>query len=447
MSVINHVLKGLENKPSSFTPLQAGAANRPEKRQGWNAQILFYSLMLLLMLVIALYLLIHRSQPVYNGVDVVEPSLPVVELPAPPLQAVDSVSELGLLPVPAVTGLQLKEATDYLELSLRLAKDASSFLKLSGKNRYVFQISNAPKNIIIPVIHENQWLQNMTLNVLEQGVEIRFDTVDGVLVETRHKQQGDDYFWVIRLKRPPVLQPKDEPAVVSDTTPVSAEKTIADSVDEIAASESIGKPLIAPAPEVKLDIKPIKAGPSDSDLLFRAQSQMQAGDLSAAEGELRQLLDGRLDKKARLSLLSLYQRQQKEAELSRLLAQSLALYPSEEGFTLLDAQRLYARQEYSAVIARYRQESNSSDLMNMVAAACQASQQHEQAVEYYKKSLTLNPQQPRAWISLGISQEQMTQFDQALQSYRMAQRSGSSNQRLQEFMRDRINQLSNTVTE
>jgi Tfp pilus assembly protein PilF len=78
-----------------------------------------------------------------------------------------------------------------------------------------------------------------------------------------------------------------------------------------------------------------------------------------------------------------------------------------------------------------------------LATSYQRTEQHQLAVEYFIAALRINPQQPRLWISLGISQQNLSQREQALSSYKMALRSGSVNQRLHDFVQSKIKQLSN----
>ncbi|MCK4708941.1 MAG: hypothetical protein KAU21_10025, partial [Gammaproteobacteria bacterium] len=153
MSVINNVLKDLENKPSSFTPLELADVpdnKAPVRLQYWGGA----ALALLIVAVLFAYFF-YQSKPA--GSTVRHESIePVKVIPADremtqnaDLQALPlSVNEQPLIVKPDITGLQLNETEEFLELTLQLPLGAQSFLKQSSQNRYVFLISNAAKKII-----------------------------------------------------------------------------------------------------------------------------------------------------------------------------------------------------------------------------------------------------------------------------------------------------------
>ena len=147
----------------------------------------------------------------------------------------------------------------------------------------------------------------------------------------------------------------------------------------------------------------------------------------------------------RLHLLNLWQQQLKLTDYRQLLMQSVAIYPADEDFAMMDAAILFSGEQFLPLIQRYQGFEQSAKLQALVAAAYQRLQQHDKASEFFMRSLALDSQQPKNWISLAISQEQLSQSAEALNSYQMARRSGPVNQRLDEFIRQRIDTLGKVV--
>jgi len=201
------------------------------------------------------------------------------------------------------------------------------------------------------------------------------------------------------------------------------------------------KPEQKPLKAVKLDIKPVKNELTDSELLHQAIRLIQQQNWLKAQHSLQKLVGSKVDKNARVKLLGLYQLRQKYKLFTPLLAESLELYPTESRLLAMHAQQLFSQNQFLKIINLYSKFVKQKSLMNLVAISYQRINQHDKAIVYYQKSLRVDPQQPRNWISLAISQEQESQFDQALQSYQIAQRSGLLNKKLQAFTVKRIQQL------
>jgi tetratricopeptide (TPR) repeat protein len=155
------------------------------------------------------------------------------------------------------------------------------------------------------------------------------------------------------------------------------------------------------------------------------------------------LLGGKFDHQARTHLLELLSQQNDGEGFSILLAASLKKYPQDRVFLLYEANRLFAEKQYLSLIEKFKNHTENDQLLSLLATSYQRTEQHQLAVEYFIAALRINPQQPRLWISLGISQQNLSQREQALSSYKMALRSGSVNQRLHDFVQSKIKQLSN----
>jgi len=449
MSVINAVLKDLDARPSTFTPLDIEAVSRSNKKikvdfKKWIMAFIVLSLSLLIIYLIGPLSFFQHNLPAQNVEDIPvqssEVELAVVKLTKEVLSIVPSEKI-----VPAkiqVTGLQINEANDFMELSLQLPVGAQSFLKRHSNNSYVFFISNAGKKIITPQIENNQWIESVVIDEVRGGFEIQFDTPGNILVETHHKEAEDLYHWVIRLKRSKRLAAIEAEGNQSKSAEVLVMSKQLPEVNNEGNAEALDvKPEQKPLKAVKLDIKPVKNELTDSELLHQAIRLIQQQNWLKAQHSLQKLVGSKVDKNARVKLLGLYQLRQKYKLFTPLLAESLELYPTESRLLAMHAQQLFSQNQFLKIINLYSKFVKQKSLMNLVAISYQRINQHDKAIVYYQKSLRVDPQQPRNWISLAISQEQESQFDQALQSYQIAQRSGLLNKKLQAFTVKRIQQL------
>lgn len=454
MSVINNVLKDLENRPSAFTPLELNSIKLESTKKA--VSYVLWSLALFLLLLIAVLAYVYYSQGVVNRLS--SPNLTEKSLQISPQQAGESVAEVtpdnNMSPLTSTTvqtqneifGLQINETTDFLQLSFQFTQPAHSFLKQHTGNRYIFLIRNSSQQIITPIIN-NPWLTNISFSDTENDVEIQFDTVQGVLVENLHQHTEDNNFWIIRLKK----SIKPESSEVISNIPVASSIVKQSGQHKADKKDNSENKVVEIQPEdadnqaktVRLQIKTLKHKISDAERLNKALRMMKAGDRSSAEQQLQQLIGSKVDKASRINLLNLYRHQGNHSEFQQLLSQSLRLYQQDMGFKLFDANQLFLQKEYVLLIDRYQEVSSSLPLLSLLAGSYQRLNRHDNAIGYYKKALKLDPQQPKNWISLAISQEHQAQFNQALQAYRMASRSGTINQRLQTFVQQRIAKLDN----
>ena len=446
MSVINNVLKQLDDRPSQFTPVKLSINGEEYKRSIF--QPLFWGVLIIL-LVLALYFVYEKFQQ--SKINVLD--RPVASAQA---QVATVVTEQAETKVPviagntkainqqktkvqAVTGLQINESADSLDLSLRLESGAQSFLRQHAKNRYVFQIINTRKKIIAPDIEGNAWLRNIEIRQNSSGIEIQFDTVDKILVETHGQQQGDSYDWLIRLKKTPTSKPKiKKETVVAPSRQKIQPKKSSGFVEKKENPESQNKK----AEVLRLKINPVAPLLSDEKNYSKAIRALRQGKWSFAQQQLQALIGSRADRKVRKSLLGLYERRAATAALRTLLQQSLQIYPEDSDFRFIDAGRMFASGQLEQLVKQYKPELRDKNIINLVAAAQQSLGDHVAAIESYQRSLQLDANQPRIQISLAISFEQQKQFTQALKAYQSAQRRGALNLRLQQFVRERISQLS-----
>jgi hypothetical protein len=456
MSVINSVLKDLDSKPSAFTPLEFDTVTSLD-RNGRNIKWYWWLIPVMLLLLVFTfwfsdYGLAKQNQVVkqmkalpgtqQQSINNQQPAAALAELPVIN-QQVKSVDKLERN---QLTGLQIQENEEFMQLEFQLTKFAPSFLKQRSNNRYVFMIKRVANAIVTPQISDSPWLRKIKISTLGEDVEIRFDTQSGVLVDTQERREGAAYYWLIKLKKTrevvtiPSVKESEVVAPVNSTIhtmPVESPGQLKHTEKEIVKKENQSEAA------VKLQIRPLQNKYSDQMKFNSAIRAAKSGDIKIARKELEQLLGGKFDHSVRVQLLGILSRQNDTQAFTGLLSSSLQKYPQDKVLLLYEANRLFAEKQYLTLIEKFKTQTGSEQLLSLLATSYQRTEQHQLAAEHFILALKMNPQQPRLWISLGISQQYLAQREQALNSYQMALRSGSMSPRLYDFVHSKIKQLSN----
>lgn len=449
MSVINSVLKDLDSKPTAFTPLDLDTVTQDQKKV--NKPWLYPGLALALVLIILV-----AYQTVFKNMVLVRPEVTQLEKEDVALSNPQPVTEIEPPALPdqnseaiernEIIGLQIRENEEFMELEFQLAQVARNFLRQRSNNRYVFVVRDVENSIMTPLISDSPWLKQIQLSTVAEGIEIRFDTQDGVLVDTQERREDSAYYWLIRLKKSILqthqvvdaagLDNTDETENIDKVAKVEAVQTVQPAIEDRPSDQEQAQP-------IKLQIKPVQRKSPEQLRLDTALNAAKAGDYKTARTGLEQLLGGKQDYQAREHLLKILSQQNNREDFSSLVAESLTRYPNDEVFILYDANMLFSEKQYLALIEKYKSHAPNNQLYTLLATSYQRTAQHQLAAEEFIKALKINPQQPRLWISLAISQQHLSQREQALNSYQMALRSGGLNQRLHDFVQSNIRQLSN----
>ena len=466
MSVINNVLKDLENKPSAFTPLDLQDVVTSKVSSKSQRSVTIIGLLILLSIVVIYIAQSSPSMlwsyepsvliPPQAEAELVQETKPNV---TPELISTPTLRE-SIQPVPLdadvvrpiietersidIIGMQIKETTKFLELKLSLSLQTQSYLKQQSQNKYIFYISKSVNKIKAPLIEHNPWLINLNFVQKEAGVEVQLDTVPGVLVETNHKIIDQKYFWIVRLKKN--IQNSSERNITSSLTSQAGVKSAifeAPLEQNMEASKvALGEvELEIVKPVVKLNIKSATTIKPTQAIFNSAIDAMQNKNWTLAVEQFEDLISTDKDKEARLNLIRIYQLQRKPGVVSQLISKSAQLYPDDIDFKVLDAQQLFEQKSYVTLISRYQDGVQNLSLITLLSASYQRLGRHDRAIQHYQKALKIDPQQAKNWISMGISQEHETMFDAAISSYKMALRSGAMNTRLEAFTQQRIKKL------
>ncbi|MEE8366267.1 MAG: hypothetical protein V3R76_10800 [Gammaproteobacteria bacterium] len=457
MSVINSVLKDLESRSSQFTPIEIAAVENLTERkpkQTVSYAIALLSILLLAGLAFGFYLF-QQGRVVANN-----QSEPASMTPAPVTQQIQLPVEPAL-PANQIIDLQIRESIDDMTLEFSLREKVVSYLKERTEHSFVYHLRNIQSEIVAPVISQNRWIEKLSLLARDEGVDISFRTVTGVLVETRQISEDGTQVWSIKLKkvaRPvEVVKQVEVPvraAVEAPKGDSKATKVVEMIEQKIETPAEIPAEALAETPAevaaetkvVKLDIKSSQKKLSSGEQLQKAWVSIKNRRWNEAETVLLGLIEGPQDLAARTRLLSIYLQRQQAGRFSTLVRESIDRYPQQALFKTEYARSLFQLKGYAEVIELLRAErdANATQLA-LLAASHQRLDQHQQALDYYQQSLNKDARQSKNWIGLGISQEQTAQFEDARRSYVTAAKIGKLNTRLQAFVEERMEQLAAVV--
>jgi hypothetical protein len=445
MSVINSVLKDLESRSSQFTPIEiASVENLTERKPKQTVSYAITVLLILLLVGLAFgFYLYQQKRVVANNQSELASIIPAritqqIQLPVEPA-----------LPANQIIDLQIRESIDDMTLEFSLREKVISYLKERTEHSFVYHLKNIQSEIVAPVISQNRWIEQLSLLARDEGVDVSFRTVTGVLVETRQNSEDGKQVWSIKLKK--VTSPVEVVKQVEVPVQATVETSKGDSKTTLVA-ETIEQKIEAPAgvavetKVVKLDIKSSQKKLSSGEQLQKARVSIKNRRWNEAEKLLLELIEGPQDLAARTRLLSIYLQRQRAERFSTLVRESIDRYPQQALFKTEYARSLFQLRGYGEVIELLGadQDANATQLA-LLAASHQRLDQHQQAVDYYQQSLNKDARQSKNWIGLGISQEQTAQLEAALRSYATAAKIGKLNTRLQAFVDKRMEQLAVVV--
>lgn len=258
----------------------------------------------------------------------------------------------------------------------------------------------------------------------------------------------------LRLTPPTIASTKAEP-----TRP--KEKTVALATKAKPQNSRAGLP-VEKKPETKREsvsvssdmtvmdkrIKPFAPNEKAESEYRRAVDLLQKGRMSDAEKHLRLAL--KIDEThtpARELLAGLLLQQGHWREAQQLLEQGIDTVPAHYPFAQLLA-RVYvehgADQKALAVMeGSQRAGVENPDYLAFLAALYQRVGKHAEAIKVYNGALTLNPQEGRWWLGMGISLEAAQDWNTAGSAYQRAIESGVLEDNLLTYARERLSVVKN----
>jgi len=445
MSIINDALKDLQARSSRFTPIEVASVSglsKVQTTQVWPARLLALVAFAVLFAV-AWRVWDDQAQLPVATVAVASPApLPLVKAAID--QPVSKVVPMALPGPPrnTINGLQFRESKSDLSLEFSLHEKVVSYLKERGEDRFVYHLKDINSQIVAPVLHGNRWIRQLSIAVIDDGVDIDFNTAPDILVETRQQQlAGGGAIWVIRLKNPSptIISVSDWMKSAAVKTPDPAVVT-AEQVP-VKTTEAAIEP-----PPVKVEIKSTDPDAKLVDQLQYALKLLRSNRRDDAQSLLIDLLDSNKDFSAREQLLAVYKRYQQPVKFSKLVLESMARYPEKPVFRTEYGRSLFKSGHYDAVIDLLLDPAPVNGAQQgLVAASYQRLGHHQNAIKYYQRALAKNERNPLNWIGLGISQENTSALSDALHSYQRAAKLGRVNSRLRKFVEQRTRKLQSVI--
>ena len=446
MSVINNVLKDLENRESQFTPIEIDAIGlKPAPARDLKPLFLVGLLLLLLIVAAWIYLQDHFTVGLRSSSTPTSSIAPsVAEQPVAQPQIKEAVVTEQMIGN-QIIGLQIRESADDMRMEFALRDKVVAFLKERGENNFSYHLRDIESQILAPVISDNRWIRNLSITSSDSGVDINFQTAEEILVETRQSLVDGEPNWVINLRTsaaPLVTDTVVHNVDVEEPVAIDAKQdseTTEFDANETAVDDDVPEPgqsfLSDESAVVRLDIKSTNPNAKSANQLAYALELINKRRFAKAQAVLQELLDGSEDYAARQHLLAFYNSQNRNDRFLRLVRDSMMKYPGDTLFKTEYARSLYQSASYHAVIELFAtQDPADANQQALVAASYQRLDEHERAIRHYQLALEQDATNAKNWIGLGISQEHTAAFDGALNSYQRAAKLGNLNSRLQAFV-------------
>ena len=341
-----------------------------------------------------------------------------------------------------------------------LGERVVAFLRERGENYFSYHLRDIESRVEAPLMRDNPWIVALDVAARDGGVDISFETVADVLVETRQTRSEDDVLWAISLRQAelpapvaaPVVEPPPAVTAVAATVPQPAaieaapDSPLAGAAREVAGI--VAEPPPAPSREaaatetVRLDIRSTSPAARAADRLAYAVELMNSRRHADAETLLRGMLGGDQDIEVREHLLALYAGRGQQDRYLRLARESMLAHPQQPRFATEFARTLVQAKAWrDAIELLSGRERLDGEQHALLGASYQRLDQHEAAIRHYRLALEDNATDARNWVGLAISLEHTAALAEALDAYQRAGRLGQLNERLQGFVAGRSKTL------
>jgi len=259
----------------------------------------------------------------------------------------------------------------------------------------------------------------------------------------------------LRLTAPATTAAKAETRQAKEekASPAEKQKTIVASTGTPSEQKSESKATPATAPSSReiqtgnavMDkkIKPLSSDEKAESEYRRAADLLQKGRMADAEKHLKSALNANeAHTPARELLAGLMLQQGHWREAQQLLEQGVAKLPAYYPFAQLLA-RIYVehgadQKALTVMEASRRAGAENPDYVAFLAALYQRAGKHAEAVKTYSEAVTLNPQEGRWWLGMGISLEAGQDWNAAAAAYQRAIESGLLEDNLLKYARQRL---------
>jgi MSHA biogenesis protein MshN len=301
---------------------------------------------------------------------------------------------------------------------------------------------SAPKPVVVPASSGATTAKETGYWTVSRG-----ETLYGISVQT-----GVDLVALSRwnsLGREPVIHPgqrlrltppAQKTAAVAPAVASSAQKSGPKPAPVSASPAAMGQ-----GAESVMDkrVKPFSPNEKAESEYHRAADLLQKGRMADAEKHLRLALGAdaaHTPSRELLAGLMLQQGHWREAQ--ELLEQGIHAVPAHYPFAQLLA-RVHVEhgadhKALAVMEASRRAGAENAGYMAFLAALYQRAGKHPEAVKTYSEAVTLNPQEGRWWLGMGISLEAVQDRDAAGAAYQRAINSGVLDDKLLQYARQRL---------
>lgn len=338
--------------------------------------------------------------------------------------------------------LQRLEEGRHLRLSLPGTRLEASFPDLAANSALVEGVSAAPG---------------------ERGVELDVWVRDGTRAQAHSRDDGTEL--VLALYAPPEQAAADQPAAkpaaengsnekesTAEAEPRTEPETPASTASagvEDAAPSPAGGPTVSPSesPEASAFSKDRreKADASLKRLTDRARERLQAGDVGAAVGDLREVLRADAGRHEARSLLArAYMAGGRLPSAVEVLEAGLALAPEHGAFVVQLARLLAGAGQGEAalgVLDRRAPSDPGGDYHALQGALAQQLGRYEESADAYRRALRTAPERAGWWVGLAIALDGQGRAEQALKHYSTALERGGLKPALRTYAEQRVAKL------
>lgn len=452
MSLVNDMLRDLDERQRTEGRAYTTVANKPKSH--WPRTIIIL-LLLCVIAVLALnyWPLLHRYwesmtqevAPKSQSTLVNQPN-PIVA--AQPEEVIDNArpETTPLNQIRVINWTQTTSQHGVLTLWLDQVKPFVVYGKTSTSLDIALeetQLSSGLPDNLAPLLS--------TVEIVPQADKSRFRMVASEPVN-----------FLIELKQKPArLMIEVQTAPKRDVTPSIGETTSAQeqAAKPIVDAPAIPEPSEAAKPAVSVTPQPTNASGVIGASTGAMQKSLKPQPTDAATvRQARRMLAKQEISQAQSLLRTFIERQPKSSWQSRYLLVQLLLAtesyeeartqlqpaPNNLSWALLRSRSHLQQGEATEAITLLRAFSEGvtrQDYLELLASAYQQTGQHDLAVQQYLSLLTLNAQEARWWVSMGVSLEHLGQQQKALEAYQSALAIPRQDRSLRQYAQSQIARL------
>ncbi len=199
-----------------------------------------------------------------------------------------------------------------------------------------------------------------------------------------------------------------------------------------------------PAPSLTISRTQLSPQALAENKISQAEQAMERNDLAKAESLFEEvLLVVPEHETARKQLAALWYGKKYYQDAVNLLSQGIAIAPQAQEMRLMSARIYYeqgqARDAFN--ILSPVQHSNSTEIQALLASTAAELNEHVNAINAYRKLITLEPDVGRWWLGLAVSLDSTAKFELASDAYKQAIASNNLSTAAIQFARQRLIEL------